>query len=69
MRAAQTFALSNGLGIQDGLPAQMEHQAIQKVNRLKPAAKQQNQVNALRKRIDAAQSAGNYSLYSASVGG
>ena len=66
MRAAQAYALANGLGIQDGMPAATGasgHSTGGSVEASREAA--QNKVNALRQRIAAAQSAGNNILYKA----
>ena len=55
MRTAQTFALANGLGIQDGMPAAIGASGKSSggsVEASREAA--QNQVNALRQRITAA---------------
>ena len=63
MRAAQAYALANGLGIQDGMPAASgtaRGSSGGSVEASREAA--QNQVNALRQRIAAAQSAGNNTL-------
>ena len=63
MRAAQAYALANGLGIQDGMPAASGDTNGGSVEASREAA--QNEVNALRQRIDAAQSAGETTLYKA----
>lgn len=66
MRAAQAYALANGLGIQDGMSAASGSAAGSSdgsVEASREAA--QNQVNALRQQIAAAQSAGNSILYKA----
>ncbi|CRY91214.1 Uncharacterized protein involved in exopolysaccharide biosynthesis [Synechococcus sp. WH 8103] len=66
MRAAQAFALTNGLGIQDGMSAATGasgNSSGGSVEASREAA--QNQVNALRQRIAAAQAAGNSTLYKA----
>ena len=62
MRAAQAYALTNGLGIQDGIPdASGTGGGSVEANR----EATQNEVNALRQRIAAAKSAGNNILYKA----
>ena len=63
MRAAQAYALANGLGIQDGMPAATSQSTSGSVEASREAA--QNEVNALRQRIDAIQSSGEMTLYKA----
>ena len=66
MRAAQTYAMANGLGIQDGMPASSSASGKStgsSVEANREAA--QNEVNALRQRIAAAQASGNTTLYKA----
>ena len=66
MRMAQSYALANGLGIQDGMPASLVSNGganSTSVEASREAA--QNEVNALRQRISAIQSLGERSLYEA----
>jgi len=65
MHAAQAYALANGLGIQDGMPASSSASGVtsRSVEANREAA--QNEVNALRQRIAAAQASGNTTLYKA----
>ncbi|CAE06934.1 GumC family protein [Parasynechococcus marenigrum] len=64
MRTAQAYALANGLGIQDGMPTGATGSTNGgSVEASREAA--QNQVNALRQRIAAAQRSGNTTLYKA----
>ncbi|QNI50214.1 capsular exopolysaccharide family domain protein [Synechococcus sp. RS9915] len=64
MRTAQAYALANGLGIQDGMPTGATGSTSGgSVEASREAA--QNQVNALRQRIAAAQLSGNTTLYKA----
>lgn len=66
MRAAQAYALANGLGIQDGMPAESGASGNStggSVEASREAA--QNKVNALRQRIASAQSSGKSTLYKA----
>ena len=66
MRAAQRFALANGLGIQDGMPASAAgagSSSGESVEASRGAA--QNKVNELQQRIAAAKSSGNNTLYKA----
>ena len=64
MRTAQAYALANGLGIQDGMPTGATGSTSGgSVEASREAA--QNQVNALRQRIAAAQRSGNTTLYKA----
>ena len=66
MRAAQAYAMANGLGIQDGMPASSGASGGstgRSVEAKREAA--QNEVNALRQRIAAAQASGNTTLYKA----
>lgn len=66
MRAAQTFALTNGLGIQDGMPAAIGASVNTTGGSVEASREEaQNQVNALRQRIASAQLAGNRTLYKA----
>ena len=64
MRAAQAYALNNGLGIQDGLPAQ--EGGLTSVSSVEGNREiLQNKVNTLRQQIAAARSIGGASLYQA----
>ena len=66
MRAAQAYALANGLGIQDGMPGTIGASGNSSGGSVEASREaSQNKVNELRQRIAAAQSAGNNILYKA----
>ena len=61
MRAAQTYALSNGLGLQDGMPAAIGARASESVETSREAT--QNTVNALQQQLTSARAAGATRVY------
>ena len=66
MRAAQSYALANGLGIQDGMPAASGATGGSRSGSVEASREAaQNKVNALRQRISAAQSSGSSTLFKA----
>ena len=60
MRAAQAFALNNGLGLQDGMPAALSSNSGSVESKRETA---QNEVNALHQQLASARAAGATRLY------
>ena len=65
MRAAQTYALNNGLGIQDGLPTHASTGGSPEMSVEGSRETAQNKVNSIRQKIAAAQSVGGARLFKA----
>ena len=65
MQAAQNYALLNGLGIQDGLPANAYGVGSEKTSVEASREKARNKVNAIRQQINAARNVGGVRLYQA----
>ena len=65
MRTAQAYALNNGLGIKDGLPALASSGGSPEMSVEGSREAAQNRVNALRQKIAAAKSVGGARLYKA----
>ena len=63
MRRAQAYALANGLGLQDGIPA-LASKATERAS-VKLAAKHANRVNSLRQRLSSAKNIGARNVFQA----